>query len=203
MKKFIGFMVLAFWVAGGLLFTPGVSFAQVAPGIHIFDDDASGITYTLFGSSFNSNLVVTPETSTSRGSLIWDFDYSTGLPPATYSYNIYEPGTNLQNPPASALSDTLQFTRSGGGPVGAHGHLEFYSGPLNENFLLTPLSNATAINETGFLQTPPNGPLDLVAFQFQSDLDTTSVPEPISLLLFGAGLVGMAVIGRKDSKEEA
>ena len=28
MKKFIGFMVLAFWVVGGLLLTPGVSFAQ-------------------------------------------------------------------------------------------------------------------------------------------------------------------------------
>jgi hypothetical protein len=28
MKKFIGFIVLAFWVVGGLLLTPGVSFAQ-------------------------------------------------------------------------------------------------------------------------------------------------------------------------------
>ena len=28
MKKFIGFAVLAFWVVGGLLLTPGVSFAQ-------------------------------------------------------------------------------------------------------------------------------------------------------------------------------
>ena len=29
MKKLVGFMVLAFWVVGGLLLTPGVSFAQV------------------------------------------------------------------------------------------------------------------------------------------------------------------------------
>jgi hypothetical protein len=29
MKKFIGFVVLAFWVVGGLLLTPAVSFAQV------------------------------------------------------------------------------------------------------------------------------------------------------------------------------
>ena len=29
MKKIVGFMVLAFWVVGGLLLTPGVSFAQV------------------------------------------------------------------------------------------------------------------------------------------------------------------------------
>ena len=28
MKKLIGFVVLAFWVVGGLLLTPGVSFAQ-------------------------------------------------------------------------------------------------------------------------------------------------------------------------------
>jgi hypothetical protein len=31
MKKFIGFMVLPFWVVGGLLLTPGVSFAQIQP----------------------------------------------------------------------------------------------------------------------------------------------------------------------------
>ena len=31
MKKSVGFMVLAFWVVGGLLLTPGVSFAQVQP----------------------------------------------------------------------------------------------------------------------------------------------------------------------------
>ena len=30
----------------------------------------------------------------------------------------------------------------------------------------------------------------------------TPIPEPVSLLLFGAGLVGMAVIGRKNRKEE-
>jgi hypothetical protein len=29
MKKLVGFAVLAFWVVGGLLLTPGVSFAQV------------------------------------------------------------------------------------------------------------------------------------------------------------------------------
>lgn len=28
MKKFIGFAVLALWVVGGLLLTPGISFAQ-------------------------------------------------------------------------------------------------------------------------------------------------------------------------------
>lgn len=31
MKKLVGFIVLAFWVVGGLLLTPGVSFAQT-PG---------------------------------------------------------------------------------------------------------------------------------------------------------------------------
>ena len=30
MKKLVGFIVLAFWVVGGLLLTPGVSFAQPA-----------------------------------------------------------------------------------------------------------------------------------------------------------------------------
>ena len=33
MKKVVGFMVLAVWVAGGLLLTPGVSFAQVPPSV--------------------------------------------------------------------------------------------------------------------------------------------------------------------------
>jgi hypothetical protein len=33
MKKFIGFMVVALWVVGGLLLTPGVSFAQPIQGV--------------------------------------------------------------------------------------------------------------------------------------------------------------------------
>lgn len=33
MKKLVGFTVLAFWVVGGLLLTPGVSFAQVPPSV--------------------------------------------------------------------------------------------------------------------------------------------------------------------------
>jgi hypothetical protein len=33
MKKLIGLTVVAFWVVGGLLFTPGVSFAQPAPSV--------------------------------------------------------------------------------------------------------------------------------------------------------------------------
>ncbi|HME43733.1 MAG TPA: PEP-CTERM sorting domain-containing protein [Syntrophorhabdales bacterium] len=33
MKKLVGFIVLAFWVVGGLLLTPGVSFAQVPPSV--------------------------------------------------------------------------------------------------------------------------------------------------------------------------
>ena len=33
MKKFIGFIVLALWVVGGLLLTPGVSFAQLPPSV--------------------------------------------------------------------------------------------------------------------------------------------------------------------------
>ena len=33
MKKLVGSIVLAFWVVGGLLLTPGVSFAQPAPTV--------------------------------------------------------------------------------------------------------------------------------------------------------------------------
>ena len=33
MKRFIGFIVLALWVVGGLLLTPGVSFAQPIQGV--------------------------------------------------------------------------------------------------------------------------------------------------------------------------
>ena len=33
MKKLVSFVVLAFWVVGGLLITPGVSFAQPAPSV--------------------------------------------------------------------------------------------------------------------------------------------------------------------------
>jgi hypothetical protein len=33
MKKFIGFIVLALWVVGGLLLTPGISFAQNPPPV--------------------------------------------------------------------------------------------------------------------------------------------------------------------------
>ena len=33
MTKLVGFMVLALWVVGGLLLTPGVSFAQLPPSV--------------------------------------------------------------------------------------------------------------------------------------------------------------------------
>ena len=33
MKKLVGFIVLAFWVVGGLLLKPGVSFAQNPPPV--------------------------------------------------------------------------------------------------------------------------------------------------------------------------
>ena len=33
MKKLVGFTVLVFWVVVGLLFTPGISFAQPAPTV--------------------------------------------------------------------------------------------------------------------------------------------------------------------------
>ena len=33
MKTLVGFIVLAFWAVGGLLLTPGVSFAQVPPSV--------------------------------------------------------------------------------------------------------------------------------------------------------------------------
>jgi hypothetical protein len=201
MKKLVGSIVLVLCVVGGLLLTPGNSFAQATPGIQIFDDDVNGITVNLFNTFVisNSNLVINQERRGTPGSVIWDFDYFTGLPPATYSYNIFEQGAS-----PLVLSDTLQFTRTSVPcPVQgcAHGHLEFFSDPPDETFLVTALPNAAAIIETGALQTPPNGPADLSPFQFQSDLDTTSVPEPMSLFLFGAGLVGMAAIGGRNRRE--
>ena len=212
MKRFIGFIVLALWVVGGLLLTPGVSYAQGivggTPGIQIFDDDVNGISAITSGIPFGGNLVITQETATSPGSVIWDFDYisilGTATSTTTFSYNIFEQGAT-----PAVLSDTLQFTRSPTSTICAfggcaHGQVAFFSGPLDDTPLLTALPNGTPILETGALQdllvSGIPHPTDLSVFGFQSDLDVTSVPEPMSLLLFGAGLVGMAVIGRKIKK---
>jgi hypothetical protein len=211
MKKLVGFMVLAFCVVGALLLTPGISFAQAPPpGIRIFDNDVNGISVTTFP-SFTGNPVITQEANGQLGSVIWDYTYLSASPrtaPETFRYNIYEIGTNLLNPPPSALSDTLLITLSPfTGPAGglASGHLEFYSDSL-DGILPTALPNATPIAETGALQdvlliTPSLRNVDFTVLEFQSDLDPpTNVPEPMSLLFLGFGLVGMTVIGRRIKK---
>ena len=62
-------------------------------------------------------------------------------------------------------------------------------------YSFTSLATApTTTLEFGFRNDPAYLALD--------DVSVAPVPEPVSLFLFGAGLVGMAVIGRKNRKEE-
>jgi hypothetical protein len=204
MKKSVT-LLLAFCVVGGLLLTPGISFAQsLPPGIQIFDNDTTGISVTTFP-IFTGNPVITQEANGRLGSVIWDYTYfssSSRTTPETFRYNIFEPG-------GTTLSDTLLITLgpATGSGVNASGHLEFYSDSL-DGILPAALANAISIVETGALQdvlliTPSLRNVDFTVLQFQSDLDVTSVPEPLSLLLLGFGLVGLTVIGRKNRKEEA
>ena len=55
--------------------------------------------------------------------------------------------------------------------------------------------------DTGFQAANDKG-VDELALAVISGNVAAPVPEPVSLFLFGAGLVGMAVIGRKNRKEE-
>ena len=183
MKKLVGFIVLAFWVVGGLLLTPGASFAQVLPpGIQIFDNDTNspGITANTSGSLVSSNLVLTQEIpGGGPGSVIWDFSYfstSSRTAPETFSYNIFEQGAT-----PAVLSDTLLITLTphfGAVVLPTTGHLEFFSGPLDDTPLLPALPNATPIFETGALQdllVPgiPH-PTDMLVLAFQSYFDAGS-----------------------------
>jgi hypothetical protein len=65
------------------------------------------------------------------------------------------------------------------------------------SFTETALTSSTVIRFSG-LENPAYFYLDDVSVQ-----GPQSVPEPISLFLFGAGLMGMTVIGRKTRKQEA
>jgi hypothetical protein len=65
------------------------------------------------------------------------------------------------------------------------------------SFTETAGAGATIISFSG-LENPAYFYLDDVSVQ-----GPQSVPEPISLFLFGAGLMGMTVIGRKTRKQEA
>jgi hypothetical protein len=103
------------------------------------------------------------------------------------------------------LSDTLSVTGSNvviDGTPQAEINVSFLSDI--EGLTLTPLVNATSINETGDWQDPvgtitifdlSGAPLHTVDVQFRSD-----APEPLTLSLFGAGLVGTALLRRRKRK---
>ncbi|HME43738.1 MAG TPA: carbohydrate binding domain-containing protein [Syntrophorhabdales bacterium] len=73
------------------------------------------------------------------------------------------------------------------------------SGYTDYAFTETATSSSTTIT---FSSSNTQGPTAGYEFDLD-DVSVTPVSEPMSLFLFGAGLVGMAVIGRRNRKEEA
>jgi hypothetical protein len=129
--------------------------------------------------------------------------------------SVYEPDLPIGNiylhepgQAANDASDILQFTNSGAAPLGFADTFTLISDPDDESLGLT-IPNGTPANAiieeapagqftTFTVQTDPGangGQVFTDTFQIESD----PTPEPATMLLFGAGLVGVGFAARRKA----
>lgn len=176
-------------LAGIVLAVPG---AANATAVVTIDDLTDIIGGTATGVN-NLSLQTTNEAPGILGGADFSFEYLSNDPNAPApgaqilrNYNIFEPNSNI-------ISDTLSISIVGHTPTGTDDNnnvsvdIHFRSDSADEIPPLA-LADAFSIFETGDYQLVDSGLTDLNV-SFRSDVET---PEPVTVSLLGAGLLGMA-----------
>jgi len=129
-------------------------------------------------------------------SLFYTGDYTGGTFGTTSGTSVVETLTNNGSTPFGTISQTL--TISGGNSSNS----DTPTTPINLG-TITPGTEASTAFSLAIASTNPTGPSAPVASSSAQVVisytysSTTGTPEPVSMLLFGSGLLGLSLIGRK------
>lgn len=149
--------------------------------INIYDLDE--FMYTTTSPEGLPQPYIVQEGPTTPGEVYWSISHTIDMPTITYAYNIYEPEDPLK------LSDTLYVALDHMGSVAS---VTFFSDSLEEG-AISPLNTTQTLPEVYSLLFPLSGGDNLVVHY-------ESIPEPGTLILLGAAVIGLMAYGWRRRK---